>query len=194
MSARDVVLRATACDDIEQYQAILVRMKSLQGPQDHPCVPACPTSTVRVDFEGAILIRPCPSERVPNNNSHQSHVLVSFKMFVDPKLSVLPISLINFVTKTVIGTMWNQLLRVAEGVRDGSRPLHKEAIEKHPELYQWIEDRIQVLLTHMDEQKKKGKDDTSSVAESASEQESESEKTNEEGTPASHDFIAYIQS
>eukprot|EP00522_Entomoneis_paludosa_P012375 CAMPEP_0172456628 /NCGR_PEP_ID=MMETSP1065-20121228/16798_1 /TAXON_ID=265537 /ORGANISM="Amphiprora paludosa, Strain CCMP125" /LENGTH=101 /DNA_ID=CAMNT_0013209777 /DNA_START=59 /DNA_END=361 /DNA_ORIENTATION=- len=53
--------------------------------------------------------------------------------------------------------MWNMLLQVAEGVRDGKRPQHLQAIEERPELYQWIEERIQVLLSMNDA---KGEDES----------------------------------
>ena len=55
-------------------------------------------------------------------------ILVSVQMSVDPKIDFVPAALANFVTRTVIYTMWCMLLRVAEGVRDGARPAHAEAI------------------------------------------------------------------
>eukprot|EP00527_Entomoneis_sp_CCMP2396_P005890 CAMPEP_0198155470 /NCGR_PEP_ID=MMETSP1443-20131203/69153_1 /TAXON_ID=186043 /ORGANISM="Entomoneis sp., Strain CCMP2396" /LENGTH=180 /DNA_ID=CAMNT_0043822221 /DNA_START=729 /DNA_END=1271 /DNA_ORIENTATION=+ len=158
MSARDIVLRATACDDIKEDNAILIRMKSLAGPADDPVVPEPSSSVVRADFEGAILIRPCPEHKRPANNKG-NHLLVSLKLYVDPHLDSIPVSLINFVTRTVIGTMWSMLLQVAEGVRDGKRPQHQEAIEQKPALYEWIQERIQVLLGQLHNEQSNHRDD-----------------------------------
>jgi hypothetical protein len=55
-------------------------------------------------------------------------------------------SLINYVTKTLIGGLWGSLLYVAEGVRDGKRPQHREAIEAKADLYRWIEHRSGTML------------------------------------------------
>jgi hypothetical protein len=65
---------------------------------------------------------------------------------VDPKISVIPISVINFVTRTVIGTIWGQLLHVAKQVQNGERIHHIQSIQSQPELYQFIEHRVQSML------------------------------------------------
>ena len=40
-------------------------------------------------------------------------------------------------------------LYVAEGVRDGKRPQHKEAIEEKADLYRWIERRTDFMLAKL---------------------------------------------
>ena len=73
-------------------------------------------------------------------------VLVSFKMLVDPRMPSIPVSLLNFVTRTVIGTIWAMLLRVAADVRDGKRPEHQEAMAAKHDFYDWMGGRINSLL------------------------------------------------
>ena len=68
-------------------------------------------------------------------------------MSVDPKIDFVPAALMNFVTRTVIYTMWCMLLRVAEGVRDGARPAHAEAIAaKKESLYDWTRARARDMV------------------------------------------------
>jgi len=225
LSTRDVVIRATAVDDIAATQSIVVRMKSLQSSEDDAVVPdleSSSSSVVRIDFEGGILFRLCPEEkRLPrshndndddDDDSEEDSVLVSFKMYMDPKMTSIPSSVINFVTRTVIGTMWNMLLQVAEGVRDGKRPEHQTAIDQRPELYEWIDERIQVLLassassssssssTAEDQQPQQqqksqssNKDDTQKDSTTAKSTETATEAT-ETPKEGDQDFIAYLQS
>ena len=150
MATRDVVLRAIAADDIAAHNAIVVRMMGMSAFEDE-VVPTPLDDVVRADFEGAILIRSLPGSQQSSNgnkkgDSNEIPVLVSFKMFIDPHLTSVPTSVINFVTRTVIGTMWKMLLQVAEGIRVGSRPLHEKAIQDRSDLYQWIRTRIEILL------------------------------------------------
>ena len=70
-------------------------------------------------------------------------------MKVDSKVSYIPLGLINFVTRTVLGTMWSALLSVAEEVRDGKRPLHQEMIDEKQELYDWVNARVGVMIEKM---------------------------------------------
>jgi hypothetical protein len=65
---------------------------------------------------------------------------------VDPKISIIPVRIINFVTRTVIGTIWGQLLHVAKQVQNKERMHHMNAIQSQPELYEFIEQRVQQLL------------------------------------------------
>jgi hypothetical protein len=51
-------------------------------------------------------------------------------MYMDPKLSYVPTSLLNFVIRTVLYTMWCMLLRVAEQVRDGKSESHQKSIRE----------------------------------------------------------------
>jgi hypothetical protein len=68
---------------------------------------------------------------------------------LDTKLKSMPSGFINFVTRTVFGAMWAGLLHVAEDVKEGKRPQHKEAIEEKTELYRWMEERVNVMLANL---------------------------------------------
>jgi hypothetical protein len=67
-------------------------------------------------------------------------------MFVDAHVAGVPTSLINFVTRTVIGHMWAMLLQVTREVRDGKRPRHAAVIAAKPDFYRWVDQRVQVML------------------------------------------------
>lgn len=49
------------------------------------------------------------------------------------------------------------LLFVAEGVRDGKRPKHMEAIEAKPEFYRWVERRATFMLQKMKKEQEQAK-------------------------------------
>lgn len=72
-----------------------------------------------------------------------------FLRFLDSKFTAVPTSLVNFCTKTVIGSMWNMFLNVAEDVREGTRPEHAKMIAEKADLYEWIEARSQVMLEQL---------------------------------------------
>lgn len=71
--------------------------------------------------------------------------------FCDPKLAGIPSAILNFVTRTVIGQIWEMLLRVAEDVRDGKSRSHKLAIQRKPELYRFVEERVVEMLKRLPE-------------------------------------------
>ncbi|GAX18065.1 hypothetical protein FisN_25Hh040 [Fistulifera solaris] len=190
LRTREVIVQATAVDEIDERGYIVIRLNTLskQQEQEHPAVHEKDPEVVRVDFEGAILFRACPLDHELRNNidpndplAREPLVLVSFKMYVplissvgvshplsnafafssyhllhlflrrflDSKFTAVPTSLVNFCTKTVIGSMWNMFLHVAEDVRDGTRPEHAKIIAEKANLYQWIEQRSQVMLEQL---------------------------------------------
>ena len=61
-------------------------------------------------------------------------------------MAMVPQSVINFITRTVIGHMWKMLLQVAEEVRDGTRPKFSEAIDAKADFYKWVNERTQFML------------------------------------------------
>jgi hypothetical protein len=83
----------------------------------------------------------------------QLQLIKIYLRLVDPKISIVPIRIINFVTRTVIGTIWGQLLHVAKQVQDGERSHHLQAIKAQPELYEFIQQRVQVMLDPKQEKK-----------------------------------------
>lgn len=77
-------------------------------------------------------------------------ILVSVQMYMDPKLAYVPTSLLNFVIRTVMYTMWCMLLRVAEKVRDGKSEPHRASIAaKARELYDWVRERTGAMLARI---------------------------------------------
>lgn len=64
----------------------------------------------------------------------------------------VPTWLINFVTRTVIGQIWGMLLQVAEDVKAGDRPRHKEAIESKPDFYDFVQERVSSMFQRLKEE------------------------------------------
>jgi hypothetical protein len=64
-------------------------------------------------------------------------------------MAMVPQSVINFITRTVIGHIWGMLLKVAEEVRDGDRPKHAEMIEEKADFYKWVNERSQFMLAEI---------------------------------------------
>jgi hypothetical protein len=155
---RECVFDATAVDDIDANGHIVVKMETRHQGEEDGLIPPPEKGIVRIDFDGAILMRKCPQDHVSLAKSITDHrgnlILVTLTMFCDAHIKCVPQSLINFVTRTVIGRIWGMLLGVAEEIRDGKRPLHAEAIHKKREhLYEWVDERIATMLDGIDEAK-----------------------------------------
>lgn len=146
-ATRQAVMQAVAVDDIDARGWIAVRMQTVETGG---VVPPVASGVDRVDFQGAFLFRACPPDHVTLRHSDKSYteplVLVSFQMECDAHISMVPMSLVNFITRTVIGHMWAMLLQVAEQVLAGERPCHAANIASNPAMYQWIDERVQVML------------------------------------------------
>ena len=99
-----------------------------------------------------------------DNDDDEDLILVQFMMYFDAHIDYVPTSVINFVTRTVIGTIWNKLLNVAEDVRDGKRTNHCNLIQSKPELYNWIKQRTQIMFenSHINNMKNDGRHTTRS--------------------------------
>jgi hypothetical protein len=53
--------------------------------------------------------------------------------------------------------MWAMFLKVAEEIREGSRPLHAQAIAaKREEIYDWVDQRIEAMFASLDATKSDG--------------------------------------
>lgn len=124
VATREVVIDVVAVDDIDENGAIVVRMEN--GKPEDEDVPAVAANRTRVDFDGGILFRKCPIDhpafKKSTNKNESEMILVCLSMHTDPHIAFVPPALINFVTRSVLGKMWEQLLKVAEEVLDGSRP------------------------------------------------------------------------
>lgn len=155
LADREAIIEATAVDDIHENHHIVVKMETRYTGEENGLIPPPEGNTVRIDFNGGILFRKCPENHPAFRKSKHPHhdgpmVLVCMTMFVDAHVKFVPQSLINFVTRTVIGATWNGILEVAEGIRDGKRRQHAKAIESKKELYEWIEQRVEVMLDGME--------------------------------------------
>lgn len=177
IAAREIVLDAMAFDDIEESGDIGIHMGSIDEDYKGVVVVPPPEDKkiVRVDLEGGFLFRSCPEdhptlktyrkleaerlekESLDNANNDEEKkdrddeddeiILVTFCACVDPKLGFIPQSFLNFMMRTVMGTAWKMLLKVAEDVRDGKREEHASAIEKkRTSLYDWVEARVKRMF------------------------------------------------
>jgi hypothetical protein len=150
-ATRETVQHAVAVDVIDQENAIAVTVFT-ETPRDNPCIPEPEKGVVRIDFDCSMVIRACPADHVCLAKSKhkypadESLILVSLKNFVDAHVKGVPVSMINFMTRTALGSMWGALLGVAEGIRDGKRPLHAEAVASKRELYDWVGARLTIML------------------------------------------------
>lgn len=99
---REVIIQATALDDIDAQGFIAVRLRTLEAGG---VVPPPSKHVERVDFDGAFLFRACPNDHPVMRKSvttyQEDPILVTFKMYVDPKMKGIPTSIVNFVTRTV---------------------------------------------------------------------------------------------
>ena len=160
---REVVFRVMAADAIEEDRSCIAIQAVSQTSDDDPVIPEATREAVRVDFSNFMLIQACPpdhpcvarSKHHSNDKDHEPLILMNLTLEVDPHLGVVPQSVQNFVTRTVIGRLWLALLHVAEDVRDGKRPRHKEAIDAKPELYDWIKERVGVMIENLGKEKEK---------------------------------------
>lgn len=165
MASREVLMDVIAIDDIDKNGYIVAKMQSLTTEESQKNqisnfqIPEVAAGVERIDFDGTVLFRSCPVDH-PNyekakENFNGDLILLQFIVSFDAHMTV-PQSVINFITRTVIGHIWNMLLHVAEQVRDGTRKEHKEVIERNADFYQWVEDRSQFMLLQMEEKKNGG--------------------------------------
>ena len=116
------------------------------------------------------MIRSCPADHPLLEKSKAGYpegqrlILLSVAQKVDAHIAGVPLRMINFFNRTVLGRMWGNLLAVAEGVRDGGNAntseeeeedndkyrQHREAIQKKQELYGWVEKRVQEMYRQAD--------------------------------------------
>jgi hypothetical protein len=105
-----------------------------------------------------------------NDNDNNDILLLQFMMYFDAKIgsaggsgsggsryymNVLTQSIINFITRTVIGVVWNMLLKVAEEVRDGVRTQHCDIINiQKIDFYNWVKERCHYMLQTQQQKQK----------------------------------------
>jgi hypothetical protein len=155
---RECILQGIATDSIDgEGNAIILSMQSLDtGKCFEMDVPPPDPGYRRVSYVGDILFRPCPVDHPAFGKSKAKYpegeklLLISMEFSADGRVSGVPLSIINFITRTVIGKQWGTLLKIAEDVKSGKRIDHQKAIEEKKELYGWVEERVRVMLNKMD--------------------------------------------
>ena len=166
---RECVLHAFAVDDIDgDSEGIVVKIKSLDkggkakpendGTLSEPVdIPPVEKGVTRIDMDAGILIRSCPPDHPCYAKTRayfpdEPLLLVSVTQSVDAHVTAVPVKIVNFFTRTVIGTMWSSLLQVAEDVKEGKRPQHSQKIQEKRDLYEWVQQRAQVMLSKLDDE------------------------------------------
>lgn len=151
---RECIQHAIAIDSIDQDDScIVITVKNLNEGKHVTGleIPPPDKHVRRVDFDAGIIIRPCPADHPALQKSKNKYdgerlLLIQVTQRMDAHVGGVPMSMVNFFTRTVLGRMWGSLLQVAEDVRDGKRPAHRDKIVEHRELYDWVEARVQVML------------------------------------------------
>ena len=151
---RELIQHAFSVDSVDEDCSVVVKIDSLdEGVTEGVEIGKTPKGFRRVDFHAGMLIRPCPPDHpaLKNRSSCSAYpdgeplLLFSLMQQMDSHLAGVPMGLINFLTRTAIGQQWGTLLQVAEDVRDGRRPLHRNAIREKDELYGWVNRRFAYL-------------------------------------------------
>ena len=154
-STREVVLDALAFDDIDESGVVAVLLNSCDCEDDErvPAIDHKFGQCTRVDFHGGFLFRAIPSEGDAWKKAREIHgdeMIVSFIFNIDPKISYVPVSIIQFVTRTVIGTLWAMFMKIANKVKNGEMKEHAKAIEsKRLVLYDWVDERVKIMFARI---------------------------------------------
>jgi hypothetical protein len=151
---RECIQHAFAVDSIDEDNAIIIKINTLDtGVHYEIDIPEVDKGYRRVDFDAGILIRPCPMDHPALERSKHRYpddeklLLVSLMQQIDAHVAYVPLKLINFFSRTVIGQMWGTLLQIADDVKQGKRPEHQASIAAKQDLYGWIEKRVDVMLS-----------------------------------------------
>jgi hypothetical protein len=156
VAPREALFDVQAVDDIDEHGFIVAKMTSLDEGvatnllPDSFRIPDLADGTERCDFDGAVLFRACPTDHPDYASTktkfpNEDLLLLQFMMYFDAHMAFVPHSMINFVTRTAMGMIWNQLLTIAEQVRDGKREGHRDAIAKKAAFYEWMEGRCRQM-------------------------------------------------
>jgi hypothetical protein len=150
-------LQAFAVDSIDEDDSILIKVDSLDtGSYFEIDVPEVSPGYRRAAFDCGVLIRPCPPDHPSLLKSKHSCpvdeklLLFSVTLQADGRVAGVPLSIINFITRNVIGAQWAMLLQISEDVKNGKRIDHKNAIEAKRELYGWLEERVRIMIDKID--------------------------------------------
>ena len=126
-------------------------------------IPSLEPNMERIDFNGFILFRSCPKnhenyqtskQRLNDNDDNDNDdnnnlILIQFIVCIDAHMKHIPQSMINFITRTVIGhIIWSKFLHIAQEIRDNhyNRIEHLHAINSNPNFYNWVKERSKAFL------------------------------------------------
>jgi hypothetical protein len=149
---RECFLQAFAVDSIDDDRSIIIQVDSMEpGKHFEMDIPEVSAKLRRAELHAGMLIRPCPPDHPCMQNREEGAerpemLLFSTTLQADGRVTGVPLSLINFVTRHAVGAQWGALLQVAEDVQQGRRPDHQKAIAAQPELYEWVEERVRIML------------------------------------------------
>lgn len=152
---RECYLHAYAvdCIDEDDLNAIYVKIHSYDTGSHHEIdIPEVPAGYRRAAFDAALLIRPCPPDHPSlidskcNYPEGEKLLLVTMMLEADGRVANVPLSIINFITRSVLWKQWAVLLQIAEEVKSGTRVSHQSMINEKQELYGWIEQRVKIML------------------------------------------------
>jgi hypothetical protein len=156
---RECILQGVAVDSIDEDNAIILNIDSMDTGQHFEMeVPEVDKGYRRAAYEGGFLFRPCPKDHpifLKSTNNYpngEKLLLVSMVFSADGHVAGVPLSIINFITRNVIGKQWGTLLQIAEDVKNGKRIDHQKAIEKKKELYGWVEERARVMIDNIEKE------------------------------------------
>lgn len=163
MGPREALFDVQAVDDIDENGFIIAKMTSIddstvQNLPDSFKLPDLADGMTRCDFDGAVLFRRCPQDhpnykkaksKLSDTASPEGLLLLQFLVYFDAKMAYVPQSMINFITRTAMGIVWNQLLTIAGQVREGTRKDHSDAIARKATFYKWVHDRCQYMNSHL---------------------------------------------
>jgi len=149
---REIILWAFVDDNSEGDCKVAIKLLTIDENDADGVVPPVESGVTRIEVTGDFLFRPCPDDHPILKHSKGEYpegerkILITFVCYADPKISFIPQSILNFCTRTAIGTIWKMLLNIAEDVRDGKRPAHAECIvQKREALYDWVEKRSTII-------------------------------------------------
>jgi len=135
---RELILQATAADDIDDNGDIVIKLDSLNEGDLDGLVPPVDENTIRLHFNGGFLLRKHPHD--------PKFILLQFYGHIQGSFSA-PLWFIHFLVKTVVVTCWEMLLNITEEVKNGKREKHATVIqEKWDDLYHWVETRAADML------------------------------------------------
>jgi len=154
---RQCIQHGFAVDSIDADSCIIIKVEGMDtGKHFEIDVPEPAKGYKRVDFDAGFLVRSCPPDHPSLAKSKHKYpadeklLLISFLQHLNLRVAGIPLSFINFFSRTVMGQLWGELLHVAEDIKTGKRPAHKKAIDENAELYGWVEERVQVMFDNME--------------------------------------------